>query len=32
MGQPVVLVPGRATNFKVTTPDDFTVAEALARR
>jgi 2-C-methyl-D-erythritol 4-phosphate cytidylyltransferase len=31
LGRPVVLVPGRVTNFKVTTADDFVVAEALAR-
>ncbi|HEX9632762.1 MAG TPA: 2-C-methyl-D-erythritol 4-phosphate cytidylyltransferase [Gemmatimonadales bacterium] len=30
-GGRVVLVPGRATNIKVTTPDDFELAEALAR-
>jgi 2-C-methyl-D-erythritol 4-phosphate cytidylyltransferase len=31
LGRPVVLVPGRVTNFKVTTADDFVMAEALAR-
>jgi 2-C-methyl-D-erythritol 4-phosphate cytidylyltransferase len=31
MGGSVVLVPGRVANFKVTTADDFAVAEALAR-
>jgi 2-C-methyl-D-erythritol 4-phosphate cytidylyltransferase len=31
MGGSVVLVPGRVANFKVTTADDFVVAEALAR-
>jgi len=30
-GEPVVLVPGRAANIKVTTPEDFAMAEALAR-
>lgn len=30
-GGPVVLVPGRASNIKVTTADDFALAEALAR-
>jgi 2-C-methyl-D-erythritol 4-phosphate cytidylyltransferase len=30
-GGRVVLVPGRTTNIKVTTPDDFVLAEALAR-
>jgi 2-C-methyl-D-erythritol 4-phosphate cytidylyltransferase/2-C-methyl-D-erythritol 2,4-cyclodiphosphate synthase len=30
-GGRVVLVPGRTTNIKVTTPDDFALAEALAR-
>lgn len=30
-GASVVLVPGRTTNIKVTTPDDFALAEALAR-
>lgn len=29
-GGTVVLVPGRSTNIKVTTPDDFRLAEALA--
>lgn len=32
LGAPIVLVEGRATNIKVTTPDDFLLAEALARR
>jgi 2-C-methyl-D-erythritol 4-phosphate cytidylyltransferase len=31
LGAPVVLVPGRTTNIKVTTPEDFAMAEALAR-
>jgi len=31
VGGRVVLVPGRTTNIKVTTPDDFVLAEALAR-
>jgi 2-C-methyl-D-erythritol 4-phosphate cytidylyltransferase len=31
-GTPVVLVEGRTTNIKVTTPDDFLLAEALANR
>lgn len=31
-GGPVILVPGRPSNFKVTTPDDFAVAEAVAGR
>jgi 2-C-methyl-D-erythritol 4-phosphate cytidylyltransferase len=31
MGAAVTLVPGRVANFKVTTADDFAVAEALAR-
>jgi 2-C-methyl-D-erythritol 4-phosphate cytidylyltransferase len=30
-GGKIVLVPGRTTNIKVTTPDDFALAEALAR-
>jgi 2-C-methyl-D-erythritol 4-phosphate cytidylyltransferase len=30
-GAPVVLVPGRTTNLKVTSPEDFAVAEAVAR-
>jgi 2-C-methyl-D-erythritol 4-phosphate cytidylyltransferase len=30
-GGTVVLVPGRTTNIKVTTADDFAVAEAMAR-
>jgi 2-C-methyl-D-erythritol 4-phosphate cytidylyltransferase len=30
-GGKIVLVPGRTTNIKVTTPDDFVLAEALAR-
>jgi len=30
-GGTVVLVPGRTTNMKVTTPDDFAMAEALGR-
>jgi len=30
-GGTVVLVPGRTTNLKVTTPEDFAMAEALAR-
>jgi 2-C-methyl-D-erythritol 4-phosphate cytidylyltransferase len=30
-GGPVVLVPGRTTNIKVTTAEDFAMAEALAR-
>ncbi|MDH4045549.1 MAG: 2-C-methyl-D-erythritol 4-phosphate cytidylyltransferase [Gemmatimonadota bacterium] len=30
MGGTVVLVPGHSTNIKVTTPDDFRLAEALA--
>jgi 2-C-methyl-D-erythritol 4-phosphate cytidylyltransferase len=30
-GGAVVLVPGRTTNIKVTTPEDFAMAEALAR-
>jgi 2-C-methyl-D-erythritol 4-phosphate cytidylyltransferase len=30
-GGTVVLVPGRTTNIKLTTPDDFVLAEALAR-
>jgi len=30
-GAPVVLVPGRTTNLKVTTAEDFVLAEALAR-
>ncbi|MDH3496069.1 MAG: 2-C-methyl-D-erythritol 4-phosphate cytidylyltransferase [Gemmatimonadota bacterium] len=32
LGQPVRLVPGRTTNLKITTPEDFELAEALARR
>jgi 2-C-methyl-D-erythritol 4-phosphate cytidylyltransferase len=32
IGKPVVLVPDRATNIKVTTADDFVLAEALASR
>jgi 2-C-methyl-D-erythritol 4-phosphate cytidylyltransferase len=31
LGTPVLLVPGRTTNLKVTTADDFVLAEALAR-
>jgi 2-C-methyl-D-erythritol 4-phosphate cytidylyltransferase len=31
LGAPVVLVQGRPTNIKVTSPDDFVLAEALAR-
>ncbi len=31
LGRSVVLVPGRAANFKVTSADDFVLAEALAR-
>lgn len=31
LGRSVVLVPGSVANFKVTTADDFVVAEALAR-
>ncbi|HKI96412.1 MAG TPA: 2-C-methyl-D-erythritol 4-phosphate cytidylyltransferase [Gemmatimonadales bacterium] len=31
-GGRVEVVPGRSTNFKVTTPDDFLLAEAVARR
>ena len=30
-GQPVRLIPDRSTNIKVTTPDDFVVAEAIGR-
>jgi 2-C-methyl-D-erythritol 4-phosphate cytidylyltransferase len=30
-GGAVVLVPDRSTNFKVTTPEDFAIAEAVAR-
>jgi len=30
-GGTVVLVPGRTTNLKITTPEDFAMAEALAR-
>lgn len=32
LGARVLLVEGRTTNIKVTTPDDFLLAEALARR
>jgi 2-C-methyl-D-erythritol 4-phosphate cytidylyltransferase len=32
LGAPVTLVEGRTLNIKVTTPDDFLLAEALARR
>lgn len=31
-GGRVMLVPGRAENLKITTPDDFVIAEALAKR
>jgi 2-C-methyl-D-erythritol 4-phosphate cytidylyltransferase len=30
-GGSVVLVPGRTTNLKITSADDFTLAETLAR-
>jgi 2-C-methyl-D-erythritol 4-phosphate cytidylyltransferase len=32
LGRPVVLIPDLATNIKVTTADDFVLAEALASR
>lgn len=32
LGEPVVLVPGSALNFKITTADDLRLAEALARQ
>lgn len=32
LGEPVVLVADRGTNFKITTPDDFLLAELLAAR
>jgi 2-C-methyl-D-erythritol 4-phosphate cytidylyltransferase len=32
LGVPVALIEGRTTNIKVTTADDFLLAEALAHR